>query len=56
MHGAKALCRGNVFCNYNLLKMHAFLQAEAFAVIQPTFVDTHRKQKKNPSDLKMNLQ
>lgn len=46
MNGARALCRGNVFCNYNLLKIHTFPQAKPSAVIQLTFVDIYRGGKK----------
>lgn len=39
MKSARALCHGNVFCNYNFLKIHTFPQAKPSAVIQLTFVD-----------------
>lgn len=46
MNGARVLCHGNVFCNYNLLKIHTFPQAKPSAVIQLTFMDIYRKNKK----------
>lgn len=55
MNSAKN-CHGNVFCNYDLLKIHIFPQAKPSALIQLTFVVIYRVKRKKLSDLKMNLQ
>lgn len=45
MNAARALCHGNVFCNYNLLKIHTLPQAKPSAVTQLTSVDIYREKK-----------